>query len=35
LLTGGHKFTVPDNLFTKVTDEQREEWKAKFSGTHD
>lgn len=32
-LAPGHGFTVPDVLFAKITDEQREEWQARFSGT--
>ena len=28
----GDTFTVPENLFAKITDEQREEWSARFSG---
>ncbi|WP_306113795.1 MULTISPECIES: methionine--tRNA ligase [unclassified Roseovarius] len=32
-LSPGHAFTVPEVLFAKITDEQREEWQAKFSGT--
>ncbi|WP_122074167.1 methionine--tRNA ligase [Pseudophaeobacter sp. EL27] len=31
----GHAFTVPDNLFGKITDEQSEEWQARFAGTRD
>ena len=31
-LPAGHAFTVPDNLFTKITDEQREEWTERFAG---
>lgn len=31
----GHSFTVPDNLFAKISDEQREEWQARFAGTRD
>ena len=31
----GHKFTVPDVLFAKISDEQREDWQDKFSGTRD
>ena len=31
----GHKFTVPDVLFAKISDEQREDWQGKFSGTRD
>jgi methionyl-tRNA synthetase len=34
-LTAGHKFTVPDVLFAKITDEQREEWQDRFAGTRD
>ncbi|MEC8039518.1 MAG: methionine--tRNA ligase [Pseudomonadota bacterium] len=34
-LPAGHAFTVPDVLFAKITDEQREEWQEKFSGTRD
>jgi methionyl-tRNA synthetase len=29
----GHGFTVPDVTFAKISDEQREEWQAKFAGT--
>ncbi|MDT2077136.1 MAG: methionine--tRNA ligase [Planktomarina sp.] len=28
----GDAFTVPENLFSKITDEQREEWSERFSG---
>ena len=31
----GHEFTVPEVLFAKITDEQREEWAERFSGTRD
>lgn len=34
-LKPGHAFTVPDVLFAKITDEQREDWQARFSGTRD
>ncbi|MDO5622154.1 MAG: methionine--tRNA ligase [Paracoccus sp. (in: a-proteobacteria)] len=34
-LPADHAFTVPDNLFIKITDEQREEWAQRFSGTRD
>ena len=34
-LEPGHGFTVPDVLFAKITDEQREDWQARFSGTRD
>ena len=33
ILSPGHAFTVPEVLFAKITDEQREEWQAKFSDT--
>ncbi|MEM9970828.1 MAG: methionine--tRNA ligase, partial [Pseudomonadota bacterium] len=31
-LPPGHAFEVPDVLFRKITDEEREDWQAKFSG---
>ncbi|MFN4194074.1 MAG: class I tRNA ligase family protein, partial [Tabrizicola sp.] len=31
-LAPGHAFTVPDNLFRKITDEERADWQARFSG---
>jgi len=34
-LKPGHAFTVPDVLFAKITDEQRKDWQARFSGTRD
>ena len=34
-LPAGHGFTVPDVTFAKITDDQREEWEQKFSGTRD
>ena len=34
-LAPGHGFTVPDVLFAKITDEAREDWQARFSGTRD
>ncbi|SEF43599.1 methionyl-tRNA synthetase [Jhaorihella thermophila] len=34
-LAPGHAFTVPDVLFAKITDEQREEWQSRFSGQRD
>jgi methionyl-tRNA synthetase len=34
-LPAGHAFTVPDNLFTKITDEQRVEWSERFAGKRD
>ncbi|WP_300014530.1 methionine--tRNA ligase [uncultured Roseobacter sp.] len=34
-LAKGHAFEVPDVLFAKVTDEQCDEWKARFSGVRE
>ena len=34
-LPPGHAFTVPDVLFAKITDDQREDWQARFSGIRD
>jgi methionyl-tRNA synthetase len=34
-LIAGHEFSVPDVLFAKITDEQREEWQDRFAGTRD
>ena len=34
-LPAGHEFTVPDVLFAKITDDQREEWQEKFAGKRD
>ena len=34
-LKGGHEFTVPEVLFAKITDDQREEWQERFSGVRD
>ena len=31
-LPPGHAFSVPDLLFAKITDAQREEWQARFAG---
>jgi methionyl-tRNA synthetase len=31
-LPAGHAFTVPENLFRKITDEERADWQARFSG---
>ncbi|WP_375691126.1 methionine--tRNA ligase [Pseudooceanicola sp. LIPI14-2-Ac024] len=31
-LAPGAVFTVPENLFAKITDEQREEWQTRFAG---
>ena len=34
-LQPGHAFAVPENLFAKITDEQRADWQARFAGTRD
>jgi methionyl-tRNA synthetase len=34
-LPAGHAFTVPDVLFAKITDEQREDWQSRFAGQRD
>ena len=34
-LQPGHAFAVPENLFAKITDEQRADWLARFAGTRD
>ena len=34
-LPAGHGFSVPDNLFRKITDDEREAWSARFAGTRD
>ncbi|MBU2980928.1 methionine--tRNA ligase [Lentibacter algarum] len=34
-LPAGHEFTVPDNLFAKITDDEREGWATRFSGKRD
>ena len=31
-LPAGHAFTVPENLFRKITDEERSDWQQRFSG---
>ncbi|WP_170332938.1 methionine--tRNA ligase [Ruegeria arenilitoris] len=31
-LPPGHEFAVPEVLFAKITDEQREEWQSRFAG---
>ena len=31
-LPAGQTLTVPENLFTKITDEQREDWQTRFAG---
>ncbi|MDE0852190.1 methionine--tRNA ligase [Yoonia sp.] len=35
VLPAGHVFDVPDNLFRKITDDEREEWAERFAGTRD
>ncbi|PVA09334.1 methionine--tRNA ligase [Pelagivirga sediminicola] len=35
MLKPGHAFTVPEVAFTKITDTQREDWQARFSGVRD
>ena len=32
-MSAGHAFNVPDVLFAKITDDQREEWQERFAGT--
>lgn len=34
-LPAGHAFTVPENLFRKISDEEREGWQARFAGHRD
>ncbi|WP_333712436.1 methionine--tRNA ligase [Yoonia sp.] len=34
-LPAGHAFTVPENLFRKITDEERTDWAARFAGKRD
>lgn len=31
-LSPGHAFSVPENLFRKITDEERAEWQTSFAG---
>ena len=31
-LPAGHAFTVPENLFRKITDEERADWQGRFAG---
>ncbi|MEO1678522.1 MAG: methionine--tRNA ligase [Pseudomonadota bacterium] len=32
ILPAGHAFTTPDTLFAKISDEDREDWSARFAG---
>ena len=32
MLPAGHAFTVPEVLFAKIADEQRDEWQDRFKG---
>jgi methionyl-tRNA synthetase len=32
ILPAGHAFAVPENLFRKITDEERAEWQVRFAG---
>jgi len=32
-LSAGHSFSVPENLFRKITDEERADWQARFAGS--
>ena len=34
-LRAGHPFTVPEVLFAKIIDEDREDWEVRFAGTRD
>ena len=34
-LAGDHAFSVPEVLFAKITDEQRDDWQDRFSGVRD
>jgi methionyl-tRNA synthetase len=31
-MSAGHSFAVPENLFRKITDEERADWQARFAG---
>ena len=35
VLPAGHGFAVPENLFRKITDEERADWQARFAGRRD
>jgi methionyl-tRNA synthetase len=32
VLPAGHAFAVPENLFGKITDEERADWQTRFAG---
>ncbi|MGB8813632.1 MAG: hypothetical protein WCC57_10635, partial [Paracoccaceae bacterium] len=32
MLPAGHAFRVPENLFRKITDEERADWQGRFAG---
>jgi methionyl-tRNA synthetase len=32
VLPAGHAYTVPENLFRKITDEERADWQQRFAG---
>ncbi|MCF6234391.1 MAG: methionine--tRNA ligase [Rhodobacteraceae bacterium] len=34
-LPGGHEFAVPEVLFAKITDDQREDWQTRFAGVRE
>ena len=34
-LDAGHEFSVPDNLFKKISDDERDEWRERFAGDAD
>ncbi|GAB1362330.1 hypothetical protein MASR1M32_15660 [Rhodobacter sp.] len=34
-LPPGHGFSVPENLFRKITDEERADWQVRFAGKRD
>ncbi|MFC2968323.1 methionine--tRNA ligase [Acidimangrovimonas pyrenivorans] len=34
-LPAGHTFTVPEVMFRKITDDEREEWQTRFAGVRD
>ena len=34
-LKAGHEFSVPDNLFNKISEEERDAWRERFAGMAD